>query len=617
MNSRLVRMKKEARALFWPWCVVVFAGAAPLILAHTYAEAIGFLSFFAGIPLLASLSLGGEFQHRTLSLWLTQPCSRMQLWAEKLLVMFAAVLSAALVCGIGASFFTWPRSESRSEVALVAFVIIISASAAFWTLVARSTLGGFALSWIQLSLIYVWNPHMILNFELPQAAPLAVVSICYAVLMFVLGARKLARFQVTGGAAGDDLLMTGPSVMPRALADCFRCRPSGAFLNLIRRELRLLRPLWMGALLSVLFLGWLGMFRLLPDPSQPSPRVPGAPHMAVALVILSLLLLAILAGSLSLGEERTHGTHAWQMTLPFSIRRQWLIKIVVAMVSGLVCAVALPHLVLIAVGSIHGSPFMYADLHSLSDGTFWVSLVVLASFLCASAVHGTTQAAVWVFPVMFVIYYAGAIGVWFGQALARTTGTLQDFVVSSFHLSPMPLPIDLSSPVPGVIMGDVVLAFIPVVVLGVIQSHRLFRIHPPEGSLWMLRCVLPLASVSILWCLFLSAGLVSSRWQPFDETRQALDKLLPGTTRLELTGEDLANSSPLNSRTRRWLRGARITVTPDSSHWLPGEWQSSAATVLPSGYLATIHLASGLKCRLVVAHYAGISFSSETASCGN
>jgi len=61
--------------------------------------------------------------------------------------------------------------------------------------------------------------------------------------------RRLAyvpdQVQVTGGMAGDDLLMAGPSVMPEAWARWFRCRPTGLVLNLMRKELRLLRPLWL------------------------------------------------------------------------------------------------------------------------------------------------------------------------------------------------------------------------------------------------------------------------------------------------------------------------------------------------------------------------------------
>ena len=106
---------------------------------------------------------------------------------------------------------------------------------------------------------------------------ISVFGIGYAGLMLWLGARKLARFQVTGGSGDDDLVMTGPEVMPEVLAGWFRCRPSGAFLNLVRKELRLLRPFWLFTPLVLLYLAYAAMLRLLPvfpiPPRHPAPSV--------------------------------------------------------------------------------------------------------------------------------------------------------------------------------------------------------------------------------------------------------------------------------------------------------------------------------------------------------
>jgi hypothetical protein len=62
MNGRTVRIKKEARALIWPWCAVMIAGALPIFFPHSSPAAkLNFLSFFFGIPVLATLSFGNEF----------------------------------------------------------------------------------------------------------------------------------------------------------------------------------------------------------------------------------------------------------------------------------------------------------------------------------------------------------------------------------------------------------------------------------------------------------------------------------------------------------------------------------------------------------------------------
>ena len=248
-------------------------------------------------------------------------------------------------------------------------------------------------------------------------------------LMLWLSGRKLARFQVTGGIAGDDLLMAGPTVIPEAFAAWFRCRPGSPFLNLIRKELRLLRPLWLLTLLAVLDLAFLAMFRLLPEPARPHRLYPEPAIVMLVLLAFLFAVMAILAGCLSLGEERTSGTQSWHMTLPVSARLQWLIKLVIAVSTGLVCAVLLPLLVLIAGGSIHGSSFMFVNFRTLPDLLLVIALLSFASFWCACAVNGTVRAAILVFPVTNAIFFASVGGLWFGREVTRTSGTLKDFVV--------------------------------------------------------------------------------------------------------------------------------------------------------------------------------------------
>lgn len=600
MNARTVKIKKEVRALLWPWSAVVISGALPILVHYSFAAKLNVLSFFFGIPILATLSLGNEFQHRTLSLWLTQPASRMQLWAEKMTVMFVAVLSAGMVSGIGMYFFAFPTMGLSYNKAAVAYVIITMASATFWTLAARSTIGGFALISCIFIALYLFigklenlptqgQGFLAVHSTSATIALIAAFSVCFSGLMLWLSARKLARFQVTGGAGGEDLLTAGPILMPEALAEWFRCQPTGAFLNLVRKEFRLLRPLWVIELLVVPYLACLAIFRLLPLPPVPFPRtvlewaILGPP----AAICVGL---AGLGGILSVGEERRSGTQAWNMTLPISARRQWLIKLVISMLSGLACALLLPLLTMIAGGSLFGSPFMYVYLPFVSAWLTLYPILIFACFWCACAANGTVRAAIWVAPATAAIPFASSAGIWLGQELARTTGTLKDFLVSSLHMSPLALSKLSDSARDGVLW-----LFVPTLLLALIQSYWLYRRQPQDSVLWMLRCLMPLVAVTILWSFSAYAGFVSSSWQPFDETRQALDKLQPGTAKIELTGEDLAKSSRLTAPTRRWLRGSSITIAPERSHL--------------SGYVATIHLASGLRCRLIVAHSGGTAAS--------
>src|SRR5438552_3653034 len=169
MSAKTTRILKEARSLFWPWCAVIIAGALRLVEQsdsallrggalqgiHPLVEAISFLGFFVGIPLLATLSLGNEFHHRTLQLLLSQPVSRMEIWSEKLIVTIVAVLAAALVFRYGQQS-TFPQDPELWVVGGALIIAMIS-SATFWTLVARSTMGGLALNAVSCSIPLVWH----------------------------------------------------------------------------------------------------------------------------------------------------------------------------------------------------------------------------------------------------------------------------------------------------------------------------------------------------------------------------------------------------------------------------------------------------------------------------
>src|SRR5260370_16266267 len=256
MSAKTTRNLKEARALFWPWCAVIIAGALPLLerskfaltddvslwRIHHFIEPISFLGFALGIPLLATLSLGNEFQHRTLQLLLSQPISRMEIWAEKMSVTSVAVVSAPLVFCIG-----W-RSALQQDpdiwIAGGALLIPMIASATFWTLLARSTMGGLALNLVNsiIPLVCHERPDWIPKTMVARwVAAFALLS--YAGVMLWLGRRRLARFEVTGGLAGEDLLMAGPNVMPGAVAEWLRCRYTNPLLNLIRKRRPVFPPL--------------------------------------------------------------------------------------------------------------------------------------------------------------------------------------------------------------------------------------------------------------------------------------------------------------------------------------------------------------------------------------
>ena len=530
MSIRTPRLMKEARALFRPWCGVMILSALPLFrISQTLSESSVALCSL-GIAMLATLSLGYEFQHRTLSLLLSQPVGRMVIWGEKMSVASVAVLSAALVF-----YYGWRSAfQQDPKLWLVAGIYLISTvpSATFWTLFARSTIGGFLLNGIfpYILILVHWKEIFGPNpSQVPSITALwitAFAAFCYAGVMLWLGGRKLARFQVAGGMAGDNLLMAGSSVMPEALAGLFRCRPTGALLNLVRKELRLLRPVWLISFLSLVYLTCLTLFRFLHLRDSAAPFPEGAYVVLYTPVILFPPLIAILAGSLSLWEEKTSGTQSWHMTLPVSTRRQWLIKLVVALFTGLVCAALLPVLVMVVLGFIFGTPFMFMDqamvgltiagasiglaggplfgllfmfvVHAIPGLLLTALILTVASFWCACAVNGTVRAALLYVPAMVAVLLAGRCGGWIAPKLldlfVSRFDPFRDFrfinAISNLHLQLFAI---VATP-----LRVITLLLVPTLLIAVIQSYRLFRAQLPDSIFSVIRNLLPLAITAFL-----------------------------------------------------------------------------------------------------------------------
>src|SRR5208282_4283018 len=435
-----------------------------------------------------------------------------------------------------------------------ASILIVIASATFWTLLARSTMGGLALiisiqgvSVAVLSSHPEWFPQ---TTTARSIAAFAVLS--YASVMLWLGRRELERFQWTGSMAGENLLMAGQGVMPGALTEWIRCRPATPYLNLMRKEFRLLRPVWLLSLLALPV--WIGLpvfgYTLKYDSV-----------LAAIMAVSFVPLIAVLSGTMSLGEERTSGTQIWNMTLPVPARRQWLIKLVSALFTGMVCSVLLPTLVLSAGGAIFRWPQIFENHHAEMAWLLAVGLLTFASFWCASAVNGTVRAALWVFPVMIALVLAGTSGGWFARDLT-------DLAVSRFDLfADFRFTRAVSNLMYVLIRATqlqvVTLLLVPTVIFAAIQSCRLFRKQLQDNALFVVRRLAPLAVIVFL-CSFSFVAFNSlvldaqdQMWTLFRETHQAIEKLQPGMAKLDAghplqpTVGDLAKASPLSEHTRR------------------------------------------------------------------
>ena len=573
------RMYKEARPLFWPWCAVVCAGALPLLHPPYPLGEISRVGFLLGIPLLAALPFGNEFRSRTFSLLLSQPISRMEIWREKLSITALVVFTASLVF-----FSSWRASGVHGGRAFwryaVAAAIVSVASAPFWTLFSRSIVGGLVLSFGVYNFVIVLGLQALYwgsGYSNPPdsifISTMSAVFLLYAGLMLWLGWRKLARFQAMGDMPGDDLLIAGPRLLPQALAGWLRCRPTGAVLNLFRKEYGLLRPVWLISLATALL--WACLILVGP----PGHGAAGSLDIAMfAVGVTSSFIIAILAGSLSLGEERTFGIHPCQLILPVPVLVQWGIKLFVAFLATLLGAGLLPPL-------IHhkwlGSSYGY----EYGPWLLGMLLLTFAAFWCACAGNGTVSAVLWVFPVMIALYLAGEFGKWAGPVLTHLFFSRFDpfgnvkfaNAVSRLGSNPFFKLIQAASnnatdSVQAAFVLNVTL-LVPTVLYAVTQSCRLFRARLQVRALSVVRSLVPLA-LTVFLCSFFSLAFYTfvggAAWNPKGgallETIQAIQKIrsaapqLNASHPLQLTVEDLAKAFPLSKSTRRLLGNSHITL---------------------------------------------------------
>ncbi len=633
MTAKSTRILKEARPLAWPWLAVALAGALPLIHGSKYLTLVTTVGFWLGIPVLATLAFGSEFQNRTISLVLSQPVSRREIWREKLIVTVFAVVTASLVFSLTLGVEI-NHNFPHFFIFIAAWTLAIIASAAFWTLWTRSTIGGVALNLAVLGLILTWvdvATHLIdspYSVEENAAAisRIALLLLSYAVLMLWLGWRRLQRFQVTGTMAGDDLVTAGPELLPRTLADLFRSRSSGAVLNLLRKEFRLLRPVWLLTVLMVV--GWSSVTAL--QVMREREHVKFMPITAGGVGIAGALLLAILAGCLSLGDERTSGRHSWHLTLPVSARVQWLVKFLTALFAGAICAGVVPLLLLAAGKNLLGMSVL-VDKPDYPTLWFWGMLAITAAaFWCSCATDGTVTAALWVVPVLAAIGIAPKAGQWAELHFMTLLETKFD-LLGNFRLNVMMLHagVPFHVPPPKTLLEHALrifvreveshsygrrafIVFLPTVALAVVQSYRMFQKQAIAGVRVVVRRLFPLAFLAFA-CTFALWGIVQFIFAaaghanlPIQVTQTAIEYLLADTGSqnigkpMELTAKDLDNAYPLPKDTLELLHNARITLVPDGPTGRSYRWRIKGPPIAEWFYHATIHLEDGTDLKLSV-----------------
>jgi hypothetical protein len=366
MNRHLA---KEFRVLLLPWSVAlviaIILPVANFLLSLHIVEGGTFINFVLGVAsfaffgcllAVAALPFGVEFLHKTFPLLLSQPVSRTQIWKDKLIAGSVAVVIplgvlALVQCAAqsAADFILRSRGGEVSGLSslwglvlsALALLLPTLGSVGYWTLLARSTLGGMVFTafsqLLAFGLLAFIGEKIDIDFRGNAQVPLSIImGVLYGGGFLLISWRKFVRLELSHSSLADSGGAKSLTARPSRLA-WLRCRPTSSLLNLVRKEIQLQRPLFIIATLLLVLWIITYVWLLLPHTSTNFPEI------VFALTIgFYIPLISTLAGTVSFGEEKNLAIVGWHLTFPVSIWRQWAVKLAIGFGAWLLLGLLLP-----------------------------------------------------------------------------------------------------------------------------------------------------------------------------------------------------------------------------------------------------------------------------------
>jgi len=354
---------------------------------HSSELAVPAILFFAvGCLLMGAHTYGAEFREGTLAGLLCQPVSRARIHIEKLVVL-AGLLTVAGLNLLGIEGLMTNGGVFRIDSQLGTLVIGCMAgalcSAPLFTLLSRSTLAGAVFTLAAPGAIAMTVRLLLLgadrafkpeeSFERWMDPILYSIAPVYWTVTAIGSASVFRRLEVSNASGGSRSALLHPlGGTVEGLAGILFGRSATA--HLIRKELRLHVVPWLVSQMLVgLWILWMVARWLARDP-QMDPSFWGLTYPALQGGLLGALTL-ITTGAACVAEERELGTLGWQLTQPVTLRLQWRIKWMSALVVGSVLGVLLP---LTLLGLSFGFETLYRELGS--DPGWAILFYLLAAF---------------------------------------------------------------------------------------------------------------------------------------------------------------------------------------------------------------------------------------------
>jgi len=386
MNARLI---KETRDL-----LPIFAGALLLIVVPELLwphAGFGYLLLGVACVVMAGSSFGNEFQQRTLSLLLSQPIPRSLIWRDKMLVLGAGIvtsLAAFLVC----LAVRRPAFDGPGWLAMVLTALCAFCGAPFWTLLLRHGIGGMVAAVAAPGGIVAAYALVVdqLGGNKPAAPVAAIQSLLflYCALVYWLGYAKFKRLEAVDGPSRELGLPAGvEAFFVRPLTKALT-RFHSPFATLLKKEFRLQQSCFMLA----------GLFVLLAVASAClyQRHRDWAEGIWVVDCAVYVMILPLIAGAISLAEEKGWGIAEWHLTLPPSALKQWSAKMLATLSTSLALGLLLPIALILAGQALFSLPGPEASLPPTPEILCWMlgSLLLTSLAVYAASFSNSTLRAI-------------------------------------------------------------------------------------------------------------------------------------------------------------------------------------------------------------------------------
>lgn len=440
-NTRL-RLWKEARALLPMWVAMAALITLPFLLRAEQPMEFAIPAYWLGCALLGPICFGQEFQHRTMGLLLSQPVSRRRLWWEKLAMLGAGMfgLFAWMELLWGSEVGQVPSfAGSGEELLKVVHLLVLPWLIGFCTGPALTLLAGSIIGGVALTFLCPWFLTMLVLAVIPEIwishsgmdvrSNSALISLgFYCGALFLFGCHRFGRLEDIQGRGTE---LTLPAALAKPLAKFtgrFTLGRSSVLGHLVRKEVRLHLPALVVALGLVAL--WLALVVAVFARATMDKRFLMLP------IVLLCLGIPVIAGIVAVAEERSLGVHEWHLTLPVSARRQWGVKVLVALGVNVAFGILLPGLLAHASSWLANNPQLVAEIPGSGVPPFLIANAVIfcAALYASSASANSMRALVGA----IVLFLAGAMVMNLAQYLAEQFHEI--YHRPDFHVWPGWLP---------------------------------------------------------------------------------------------------------------------------------------------------------------------------------